>query len=200
MSPYSFHDPEKDGCENHECKDSESTGRACCQDTQELSPAASVPTPRDKEDAQECPAINGHEEECRTKSPNSNTLVECPAASPERGTCCGPALAQPRRGDRHTAKGLIAEQTSVPNSRGDAAPDREAALPQGRRPSPEDQRCEELAMEIAAKDSSLVDILVPHPLRKTALDLLDGLFPISVSMLDKSHRKKGDVQYAQECE
>ncbi|XP_064885511.1 protein Shroom1 isoform X2 [Columba livia] len=196
----SFHDPEKDGCENHECKDNDATARACCQDTQEPSPAASVPTPRNKEDAQECPAINGDEEECRTKSPNGNTSVECLAASPERGTCCRPALAQPRRGDRHTAKGLIAEQTSVPNSQGDAPPAREPGLPEGRRPSPEDQRCEELAMEIAAKDSSLVDILVPHPLRKTALDLLDGLFPINVSMLDRSHRKKGDVQYAQECE
>ncbi|XP_071670707.1 protein Shroom1 isoform X2 [Patagioenas fasciata] len=197
----SFRDPEKDGCENHACKDNDVTARACCQETQEPSPAASVPTPRNKEDAQEeRPAINSDEEECRTKSPNGSTLVEHPAASPERGTCCGPASAQPRRGDRHTAKGSAAEQTSVPSSQDDALPARGPGLPEAMLPSPEDQRCEELAMEIAAKDSSLVDILVPHPLRKTALDLLEGLFPINISMLDKSHRRKGDVQHAQEFE
>lgn len=175
------------------------TGRACCQDTPEPRPAASVPTPRGKEDAQEeeRPAIDGDAGECRTKSPNGDTSVERPAASPERGTCCRPALAQQQPGDGHAAKGLIAKQTPVPGSQGDALPDRETRPPEGRARSPEDQRYEELAMEIVAKDSSLVDILMPHP---HALDLLEGLFPVNISMLDKSHRKKGDVRHAQELE
>lgn len=59
--------------------------------------------------------------------------------------------------------------------------------------SPEDQRWEDLVSEIAAKDKSLVDILMPHPVRKTALDLMEGLFPVSISMLNKSCRKSGRI-------
>ncbi|KAJ6667946.1 hypothetical protein lerEdw1_016267 [Lerista edwardsae] len=59
--------------------------------------------------------------------------------------------------------------------------------------SPEDQRWEDLAAEIAAKDKSLVDILMPHPVRKTALDLMEGLFPVCISMLNKSCRKNGRI-------
>lgn len=86
------------------------------------------------------------------------------------------------------------------DSQDDILPQRETDLPRRRLQSPEDRRYEELAMEIIAKDNSLVDILMPHPVRKTALDLMEGLFPVNISMLDKSHRKKGDVWHAQESE
>ncbi|KAM6055641.1 LOW QUALITY PROTEIN: protein Shroom1 [Theristicus caerulescens] len=195
----SFRDPEKDGCKNHEYKENDITGHACCQDTKELTPETSIPIPRSrsKEDAEV-------EEECRTKSPNGNALMKCPeqqpAASPEQVTYCHTALAQPHQGDKNTAKGLIAKETSMYNSQDDILPRRETNLPKKRLQSPEDRRYEELAMEIIAKDSSLVDILMPHPVRKTALDLMEGLFPVNISMLDKSHRKKGDIQRVQENE
>ncbi|XP_009284217.1 PREDICTED: protein Shroom1 [Aptenodytes forsteri] len=193
----SFRDPEKDGCKNHEYKDNDIIGRACCQDTKELTPETSVPIPRSgsKEDAQV-------EEECRTQSLNGSALLkrpeQQPAPSPEQVMYCHTALARPHQGDKNTAKGLIAKETSMHNSQDDTFPQRETNLPKRRLQSPEDQRYEELAMEIIAKDNSLVDILMPHPVRKTALDLMEGLFPVNISMLDKSHRKKGDVQHAQE--
>ncbi|XP_052627935.1 protein Shroom1 isoform X1 [Harpia harpyja] len=193
----SFCDPEKDGCENHEYKDNDVIGRACCQDTKELTPETSIPIPRSgsKEDAH-------MEQECRTKSLNGNALIQCPeqqpAAPQEQVTYCQTALAQPHQGDKNTAKGLVAKETSVHNSQHDILSERETNLPKRRLPSPEDQRYKELAMEIIAKDNSLVDILMPHPVRKTALDLMEGLFPVNISMLDKSHRKKGDVQHVQE--
>ncbi|XP_078509212.1 protein Shroom1 [Lissotriton helveticus] len=56
--------------------------------------------------------------------------------------------------------------------------------------SPEDQRCEVLAQEIIAKDQSLVDILDPNPLRKTAVDLMEGLFPVDMSLLNQSRSEK----------
>ncbi|XP_072729699.1 protein Shroom1 [Ciconia boyciana] len=193
----SSRDPEKDGCKNHEYKDNDIIGCACCQDTKELRPETSIPIPRSgsKEDAQV-------EEECRTKPLNDNVLMKCPeqqpAASPEQVMYCHSALAQPQQADKDTAKGLTAKETSVHNSQDDILPERETDLPERRLQSAEDQRYEELAMEIIAKDNSLVDILMPHPVRKTALDLMEGLFPVNISMLDKSHRKKGDVQHAQE--
>ncbi|KAM6056544.1 protein Shroom1 isoform 2-T3 [Chlamydotis macqueenii] len=191
----SFCDPEKNGCEEPEYKDNDIAGHTCCQVTKELTPDTSIPSPRrgSKEDAQV-------EEECRTKSLNGNALIKCPeqqpAASPEQETHCH----APHQGDKNTAKGLIAKETSVHSSQDDIPPERETNLPRRRLQSPEDQRYEELAMEIVAKDNSLADILMPHPVRKTALDLMEGLFPVNISMLDKSHRKKGDVQHAQENE
>ncbi|XP_032995935.1 protein Shroom1 [Lacerta agilis] len=64
--------------------------------------------------------------------------------------------------------------------------------------STEDQRCEDLAVEIIAKDKSLVDILTPHPTRKTALDLMEGLFPVNISMPGRSCRRKEGIQSVQE--
>lgn len=129
-----------------------------------------------------------------------NALIRCPEQQPaapgERGTRCHTALAH--QGDR--AKGLAAEGTSVHSSQGDIQPERETRLPRRRPRSPEDQRYEELALEILAKDRTLVDVLVPHPVRDTALDLLEGLFPVSISRLDKSRRKKGHIQHVQENE
>ncbi|XP_009949498.1 PREDICTED: protein Shroom1-like, partial [Leptosomus discolor] len=193
----SFHDPEKDGCENHDYKDNDVTGCACCQDCKELTAETSIPVPRSgrKEDAQV-------EEECRVESPNGHALMKCPEQQPatprEQVTSCHAALAQPHHGDENTAKGLVAKETSVHNSQDDILPERETNLTKRRLQSPEDQRYEELALEIVAKDNSLVDILMPHPSRKTALDLMEDLFPVNVSMLGKSHRKKGDIQRVQE--
>ncbi|XP_069508592.1 protein Shroom1 [Ambystoma mexicanum] len=63
-------------------------------------------------------------------------------------------------------------------------------LPPVKLKSIEDQRCEALAQEIIAKDQSLIDILDPNPLRKTAVDLMEGLFPVDMSLLDRSGRRK----------
>lgn len=131
-----------------------------------------------------------------------NALVRCPGQQPaapaERGTRCHTALAH--QGDRDTAKGFAAEGTSLRSSQGHIQPEREARTPRRRPWSAEDQRYEELVLEILAKDRTLVDVLVPHPVRDTALDLLEGLFPASVSRLDKSHRTKGRVQHVRENE
>ncbi|XP_054832918.1 protein Shroom1 isoform X2 [Eublepharis macularius] len=64
--------------------------------------------------------------------------------------------------------------------------------------SREDQRCEDLAVEIVAEDKSPVDILRPHPIRKTTLDLMEGLFPVNISMSDRSFRIKRRNQSVQE--
>ncbi|XP_060096491.1 protein Shroom1 [Heteronotia binoei] len=62
----------------------------------------------------------------------------------------------------------------------------------------EDQRCEDLAVKITAKEKSLADILRPHPTRKTALDLMEGLFPVNISISDRSLRIKRRNQSVQE--
>nr|XP_033783107.1 protein Shroom1 [Geotrypetes seraphini]XP_033783108.1 protein Shroom1 [Geotrypetes seraphini] len=54
----------------------------------------------------------------------------------------------------------------------------------------DDQRSEELIHEIMAKDKSLVDMLEFHLIRKTALDLMAGLFPIDLPAVDRSSRMK----------
>ncbi|XP_009071309.1 PREDICTED: protein Shroom1-like [Acanthisitta chloris] len=190
----SFHDPEKDGHENHE---HDIMGHACCQDNTELTPETSIPISK-------CGSKEGArvEEECRTQSLRGTAVLKCPeqhpAASPEQRTHHHTALAQPHQGDKNPAKGLTAQETSMPSSQDDVPLERETHLTKRRLQYAQDQRYQELAMEIIAKDSSLVDILMPHPLRKTALDLMESLFPVSISMLEKSHRKKGDIQHVQE--
>ncbi|XP_010086055.1 PREDICTED: protein Shroom1-like [Pterocles gutturalis] len=197
LSTPSFHGPEKDGCKSHEYKGNDVIGRACCQDTEELTPQTAIPIPRSgsKEDARV-------EEEHRTTPLNGDALMTCPqqqAAPPqEHVSDCRRASAQPHQGDKNTARGLAAEVTSVHNGQDDALPQRETDVAKRRLQSPEDQRYQELAMEIVAKDSSLVDILMPHPVRKTALDLMEGLFPVNISVLGKSPRKKGDMPHVQE--
>uniref|UniRef100_A0A8C3MYW2 Uncharacterized protein n=1 Tax=Geospiza parvula TaxID=87175 RepID=A0A8C3MYW2_GEOPR len=177
LLPYSFCDPEKDGPKNDEHKDI--TGHECGQDKQEQTPETSIPVPRggNKESA-------GVEEECRTQSLHPEQHQ--PATSPEQGMHLHTAPAQPHQGHKHPAKGLLAQETSMHNSHDDAPLEGDTHLPQRRLQHSEDQRYQELALEIIAKDSSLVDILMPHPLRKTALDLMEGLFPVNISMLDKS--------------
>ncbi|XP_064377246.1 protein Shroom1 isoform X2 [Dromaius novaehollandiae] len=208
----SFQDAEKDESKNHEdeCKshedeDNNTTGSACCPDSKEPTPETSNPSPRSgsEEDAQV-------EKECRTKSVNGSVLIKCPeqqleaddpAVPREKVTYCQTTfLVQAHQGEKTTGNDLAANKTSMHNRQDDVLPEKEKSLPKRRLQSPEDQRYEELAMEIIAKDSSLADVLMPHPIRKTALDLMEGLFPINISMLDKSHRKKGDVQHGQENE
>lgn len=195
----SFHGHAEDGCQNHK-QDSDLTGRSC-QDAEELAPETSIPSSRSssQEDAQV-------EEECSAGSPNGSALTKRPeqqlkasdAAVPrEKGTCCHASPARSHQGDKNAPTGLFAKEAAVLNSQKDILQERETNPSKRRLWSAEDQRYEELAMEIVAKDSSLVDILMPYPVRKTALDLMEGLFPVDVSMLDKSHRRKADVQHAQ---
>uniref|UniRef100_A0A674HSH4 Protein Shroom1 n=1 Tax=Taeniopygia guttata TaxID=59729 RepID=A0A674HSH4_TAEGU len=192
----SFHDPEKDGHKNHEHSDI--SGHVCGQDKNEQTPETSIPVP-----GSGSKGSDGVEEECRTHSVSGNAALkhpeqQQPAASPGQGMLLHTAPAQPHQGHKHPAKGLLAQETSMHSSHDDVPLESETHLPQRRLQSPQEQRCQELAMEIIAMDSSLVDILMPHPLRKTALDLLEGLFPVHISMLDKSRRKRGKAQHVQE--
>ncbi|XP_038006328.1 protein Shroom1 isoform X2 [Motacilla alba alba] len=194
----SFHDPEKDGAKSGEHNDI--TGRVCGQDKKEQTPEIPIPVPRggSKESARV-------EEECRTQSLGGNAALKHPEqqqqpAAPEQGVHLHTAPAQPHQGHKQPAKGLLAQETSMHSDHGDVPLDRDTHLPQRRLQSSQDQRDHELALEIIAKDSSLVDILMPHPLRKTALDLMEGLFPVNISMLDKSRRKRGKAQHVQENE
>ncbi|XP_062443619.1 protein Shroom1 isoform X2 [Rhea pennata] len=201
----SFHDAEKDDCKSYEDKDNNIIGSSCCQFSKELIPETSIPIPRSgsKEDTQV-------EKECRIKSLNGNFLIKCPEQQLEADDpvvpqekvihCQTTFLFQAHQGEKNTANGLAAKETSVPTGQDDILPEKEKYLPKRRLQSAEDQRYEELAMEIIAKDSSLADILMPHTIRKTTLDLMEGLFPINISMLGKSHRKKEDVQPVQESE
>lgn len=172
----------------------------CGQYKKEQTPETSIPIPRSKEDTRV-------EEECRTQSLSANAELKCPeqqqqqpAASPEQGMHLHTALAQPHQGDKNPAKGLPAQETSMHSNHDYVPLERETHLPKRRLQPSQDQRYQELAMEIIAKDSSLVDVLMPHPLRKTALDLMEDLFPVNISMLDKSRRKRGKVQHMQENE
>lgn len=198
LLPYSFCDPEKNGSKTHE--HNYITGRVWGQDKKEQAPETSIPVPRggNKESV-------GVEEECRTLCASGNAALkhpeqQQPAAPPEQEMHLHTASAQPQQGDKSPAKGLLAQETSMHSNHDDVPLERETHLPKRRLQSSQDQRDQELAMEIIAKDSSLVDILMPHPLRKTALDLMEGLFPVNISMLDKSHRKRGKVQHVQENE
>ncbi|XP_066185071.1 protein Shroom1 isoform X3 [Sylvia atricapilla] len=194
----SFRDPEKNGPKTREHNDI--TGHVCGQDKKEQASETSIPVPRggSKESV-------GVEEEGRTQSLTGNAALQHPeqcavfsAASPEQEMHPHTASAQPQQGDKNPAKGLLAQETSLHSNHDDVPLERETPLPKRRLQSAQDQRDQELAMEIIAKDSSLVDILMPHPPRKTALDLMEGLFPVNVSMLDKSRRKRGKLQHVQE--
>ncbi|XP_071426465.1 protein Shroom1 [Pithys albifrons albifrons] len=165
----------------HGHEDTAGHGRVCCHDTEELTPETSIPAPGGG--SRESPGV---EMGCRAQSLGGNAAL----GQPEQGMHLHTALAQPLQGDNNPAKGL-GSQADVPLETG-------THLPRRRLQCPHDQRCQELVLEIIAKDRSLVHILMPHPDRKTALDLMEGLFPVNISMLDKSHRKKGNVQHVQE--
>lgn len=63
--------------------------------------------------------------------------------------------------------------------------------------SQQDQKYDHLAAETIVEDRSLVDILIPHPSRKTVYDLMEGLFPVNTSVIQRTHRRNGGVQSAQ---
>ncbi|KAF2986030.1 hypothetical protein EK904_002188 [Melospiza melodia maxima] len=191
----SFCDPETDEPKNDEHNDI--TGCGCGQDKKEQTPETPIPVPRggSKESA-------GVEEECRTQSLGRNAALkhaeqQQPAASPEQGMPLHTAPAGSHQGHKHPGKGLLAQETSLHSSPDDVP--LEGGTQRRLQPS-EEQRYQELALEIIAKDRSLEDILVPHPLRKTALNLMESLFPVNISMLDKSRRKRGKAQRVQENE
>ncbi|KAM7007916.1 protein Shroom1-like, partial [Passerculus sandwichensis] len=191
--PSSFCDPETDEPKNDEHNDI--TGRGCGQDKKEQTPESPIPVPRggSKESA-------GVEEECRTQPLGGSAALkhaeqQQPAASPEQGMHLHTAPAGSHQGHRHPGKGLPAQETSL-HSNPDDVP-LEGGAQRRLQPS-EEQRYQELALEIIAKDRSLEDILMPHPLRKTALNLMESLFPVNISMLDKSRRKRGKAQRVQE--
>ncbi|XP_058671395.1 protein Shroom1-like isoform X2 [Ammospiza caudacuta] len=193
--PSSFCDPETDEPKNDEHNDI--TGRGCGQDKKEQTPETPMPVPRggSKENA-------GVEEECRTQSLGGNAALkhaeqQQPAASPEQGMHLHTAPAGSHQGHKHPGKGLLAQETSLHSNPDDVPLQGDA---QRRLQPSEEQRYQELALEIIAKDRSLEDILTPHPLRKTALNLMESLFPVNISMLDKSRRKRGKAQRVQENE
>ncbi|KAM6475113.1 protein Shroom1 [Liasis olivaceus] len=62
--------------------------------------------------------------------------------------------------------------------------------------SQQDQKYDHLAVEII-EDKSLVDILMPHPSRKTVYDLMEGLFPVNTSVSGRSRRRNWRIQSAQ---
>ncbi|KAM7162800.1 protein Shroom1 isoform 3-T7 [Macrochelys suwanniensis] len=190
--------PEKDesslGSRNEENKDSRAVVNSCCPDVKELTPEIPVRFPRwgSNEETQV-------EKECRVKSlagkaskgtPRQQLEANDIALSQEKINCHTVSSAQSEQGDKISSSSL--NEKAAYNNQNHVLPEKETDFPERRLKSPEDQRYEELAMEIIAKDNSLADILIPRPTRKTALDLLEGLFPVNISMSDRSHRNKGD--------
>ncbi|KAJ7316512.1 hypothetical protein JRQ81_002674 [Phrynocephalus forsythii] len=60
----------------------------------------------------------------------------------------------------------------------------------------EHQVCDDPAVEIIAKDKPLVDVLTPHPMRRTTLELMEDLFPVNFSTPGRSSRWKWGMQPA----
>uniref|UniRef100_A0A8C3L5A7 Protein Shroom1 n=1 Tax=Chrysolophus pictus TaxID=9089 RepID=A0A8C3L5A7_CHRPC len=200
ISTPSSHDPREDGCQNDEHRDSV-VGSSLCQHSEELAASSSIPSPRNgsREDAQV-------EKKSRSGSQTGSALTTCPelqlkASSAEAAqgnvASCLVLPAQPQQGDGGAAPGRGVKEAAAHDSRGGDLQEGETDLPQRRLWSAEDRRYEELAMDLLAKDSSLVGVLMPYPVRKTALDLMEGLFPVNVSMLEM-HRRKAGVRRAQE--
>ncbi|XP_005302891.2 protein Shroom1 isoform X1 [Chrysemys picta bellii] len=189
--------PEKDesslGSRNEENKDSSAVVNSCCPDVKELTPEIPILFPRrgGNEETQV-------EKECRVKCLAGNASKGTPhlqleandiALSQEKINCHTASSVQSEQGDKISSSAL--NEKAAYNSQNRVLPEKETDFPKRRLKSPEDQRYEELAMEIIAKDNSLADILIPCPTRKTALDLLEGLFPVNISVSDRSHRNKG---------
>ncbi|XP_043408482.1 protein Shroom1 isoform X3 [Chelonia mydas] len=189
--------PEKEesslGGRHEENKDSSTVVNSCCPDVKELTPEIPILFPRrgDNEETQV-------EKECSVKSlvgkaskgtPRQQLESNNIALSQEKINCHTASLAQSEQGDQISSSAL--NEKAAYNGQNCVLPEKETDFPKRRLKSPEDQRYEELAMEIIATDNSLADILIPRPTRKTALDLLEGLFPVNISISDRSHRNKG---------
>ncbi|OXB54748.1 hypothetical protein ASZ78_005811 [Callipepla squamata] len=195
----SSHDPRKDGCLNHEHQHS-IAGSPQSQDSVEVAPSTSIPSPRNRsrEDAQV-------EEKSRSRSQTDDALLS-PELQPKangavaaqgNAECCLELPAQPQQGDGGAAPGQGVKEAATHSGQDGALQEGGTDLAQRRLCSPEDRRYQELAMDLIASDSSLVDVLMPYPVRKTALDLMEGLFPINFSMLEM-HRRRADVRRARE--
>lgn len=199
ISTPSSHDPREDGCQNHEHRDSV-VGSSVCQHSEELAASTSIPSPRkgSRDNAQV-------EKKSRSGSQTGNALTTCPELQPKTSSAAavqGNAAilvlpAQPQQGDGGKASAWGVKKAAAHNGRDGVLQEGETELPQRRLWSPEDRRYEELTMDLIAKDSSLVDVLMPYPDRKTALDLMEGLFPVNISVLEM-HRRKADVRRARE--
>uniref|UniRef100_G1N9U3 Shroom family member 1 n=1 Tax=Meleagris gallopavo TaxID=9103 RepID=G1N9U3_MELGA len=200
LSTPSSHDPREDGCQNQEHRD-RVAGSSLCQHSEELAASSSIPSPRNggREDAQV-------EKKSRSGSQTGSALTTCPelqlkassaVAAEGNVASCLVLPAQPQQGDGGAAPGQGVKEAAAHNSRGGDLQEGETDLPQRRLWSPEDRHYEELAMDLIAKDSSLVDVLMPYPVRKTALDLMEGLFPVNISVLEM-HRRKADLRRARE--
>ncbi|XP_067422335.1 protein Shroom1 isoform X2 [Emydura macquarii macquarii] len=187
--------PEKDESSlwgrNEENKDSSAAANSCCPDVKE------IPILFSRRGGNEERQV---EKECRVKSLAANASVRTASqkleandiALPQEKINCHPASSvQSDQGDTNKMSSSSVNEKAACESQNPVLPEKETDFPKRRLKSLEDQRYEELAMEIIAKDNSLTDILIPHPIRKTALDLLEGLFPVNISMSDRSHRNKG---------
>ncbi|OXB76667.1 UNVERIFIED_CONTAM: hypothetical protein H355_008706 [Colinus virginianus] len=195
----SSHDPRKDGCLNHEHQHSVA-GSPQSQDSVELAPSTSIPSPRNRsrEDAQV-------EEKNRSRSQTDDALLS-PELQPKangavaaqgNAECCLELPAQPQQGDGGAAPGQGVKEAATHSGQDGALQEGGTDLAQRRLCSAEDRRYQELVMDLIARDSSLVDVLMPYPVRKTALDLMEGLFPINFSMLEM-RRRRADVRRARE--
>ncbi|VCW66124.1 unnamed protein product, partial [Gulo gulo] len=130
----------------------------------------------------------------------------------------------PASGSQTSVKGSEAYETSPPSSMG-ALPQLDGAL--GKQPSPgppapinnpvcgaqgleknvssgsqkssEDIRTEALAKEIVHQDRSLADILDPDSRMKTTMDLMEGLFPRDVHLLEENSTKRKATQRTVPC-
>ncbi|XP_019361887.1 PREDICTED: protein Shroom1 isoform X1 [Gavialis gangeticus] len=195
----SLHILEKDGSnlrDSNEGNKDDGAGNTCCLDVRVVTPEMPSPVPRKggDEDTQV-------EEECKEKSVVGSALLKTPrsqlgandiALPQDNVTCCHTAsLAQSNSGEKDESNSSSLNNKAQHGSHDHVFPEKQTNLPEKKLKSCEDQRYEELAMEIIAEDKSLVDVLMPHPVRKTALDLMEGLFPVNISMLDRSYRNKG---------
>ncbi|XP_042682073.1 protein Shroom1 isoform X3 [Centrocercus urophasianus] len=200
ISTPSSHDPRGDGCQNHEDRDGV-VGSSLCQHGEEPAASSSIPSPRkgSRDDAQiEKKSRSGSQTgSALTTRPELQPKASSAAAAEENVASCLVLPAQPQQGDGGAAPGQGAKEAAAHSGRGGDLQEGETDLPQRRLCSPEDRRYEELAMALIAKDSSLVDVLMPYPVRKTALDLMEGLFPVNVSVLEM-HRRKADLRRARE--
>ncbi|XP_038270519.1 protein Shroom1 isoform X3 [Dermochelys coriacea] len=189
--------PEKEesslGGRHEENKDSSTVVNSCCPDVKELT--SEIPILFLRRGGNEETQV---EKECSVKSlvgktskGTSRQQLEANdiALSQKKINCHTASSAQSEQGDQISSSAL--NEKAAYNIQNCVLPEKETDFPKRRLKSLEDQRYEELAMEIIATDNSLADVLIPRPTRKTALDLLEGLFPVNISMSDRSHRNKG---------
>ncbi|XP_042306964.1 protein Shroom1 isoform X2 [Sceloporus undulatus] len=191
----SFPLPEKEKSNFGESGDDEnSAGNSCCSGMVLESPAFSLKEKNNTNSQLKKEISENSHMSCASqwqhKQANDTTHP-----SESRQHCCTVLLdTQGHENTRHP----LANPEALQNECKSSSPVQDAGLFMAESKSPEDQRCEDLATEIIAKDKSLVDILMPHPIRKTALELMEGLFPVNFSVSSRPSRKKEGIQIVQE--